>query len=1088
MNQLARIGLSLGLLLLVLYLPACDCAGTTTPETLDGGDSGPGSDGGDGGLRADGGDAARIDAGPCTVTGVETCDDVDNDCDGTVDENIVQSCGSDIGACVAGTETCAAGVFGACMGEVVPEPVEACNGLDDNCDGTVDEGCPCTDGTTQSCGSDVGECMPGVQTCAGAVWGACTGEIVPTAELCNGRDDDCDGMSDELFLDLGTDCDGADADMCNEGMRVCSSDGASTVCNDETGDTAEVCNGVDDNCDGTIDEGCSCTTGATQPCGTSVGACTMGTQTCAAGAWGACVGGTAPSAELCNMIDDDCDGMTDEPFTLGGACDGPDADLCAEGMVVCSATGGTMCSDMTGNSVEICDAIDNNCNGAIDEGFAVGSMCDGPDADLCAEGSFMCDASGGASCSDATGDSVETCNGVDDDCDGSIDEGNPGGGVICAGAVDVGACISRTACVAGAVVCRGTFVAPSGLASNPGTPGAPLASIAAAIANAGILGGGADVCVCDTAAAGASTFTEDVTMVEGTSVLGGYDCTTWTVTAGRVTAIQDVDVDGVSFPAGITSVTALDTMSVVGFNAAGAAATTAAITITNSSPTLSTDIVRAGSAATAMGLRVVESGGGTAAPTVTGGSYSANGTAGGTAIAVSLEASSPSFSMVAIGGASSGLAAGATTAYGVRCMDCGGTTFSGGSVSTSGATTTGYGFYGSGALTGMTASTTTFGGGSTSTNGSTSTAIRLETCTGAPTFTSTSSNGGFDGGAVLTGTTRTAFSSSGAACAPVIDGGRYVGCERGNTCTGIECSTSSACVVRNAALAVGSVGSVDTGATGMRCLTSGCASITGSTAQSGNLRGAALLGTGLDLDGASPAVDDCSIFGPGGTTSAGAAGRFDALYLRSTTSTVSNSIIRDVPLPGAGGGPILFPGPTFVVRYDQIAAGPALLAPTIVNDTIEYGGCVTCGVRIGLLINGTPTAIGSAAGIVRNDIIRNLTPGGTTNPVIERNMQSDLQFFENNVLFDPTASGGTLYFDEGTTSLSTAVMINTLMVGGTTGMNQVVDCAPNASWHLPAASACRNTGTAMSCPRHDFDGQARPNEAICDIGADEFYP
>ena len=77
---------------------------------------------------------------------------------------------------------------------------------------------------------------------------------------------------------------------------------------------AEVCEGsLDENCDGTVDEGCLCTVGAMRPCGTSVGLCMEGSQTCAAGTgWGPCMGATDPVPEVCNTFDDDCDGMADE--------------------------------------------------------------------------------------------------------------------------------------------------------------------------------------------------------------------------------------------------------------------------------------------------------------------------------------------------------------------------------------------------------------------------------------------------------------------------------------------------------------------------------------------------------------------------------------------------------------------------------------------------------------------------------------------------------------------------------------------------------------------------------------------------------
>src|SRR5207237_1380567 len=131
---------------------------------------------------------------------------------------------------------------GACTGAVSPGP-ETCNAEDYNCDGHVDEGCSCVDGTAQPCGSSVGACKPGTQTCASGAWGACTGGVGASTEQCDGV--------------------------------------------------------VDDNCNGVVDEGCACANGALEVCGSSVGACKPGTRTCANGAWGGCTGAVSPATETC---------------------------------------------------------------------------------------------------------------------------------------------------------------------------------------------------------------------------------------------------------------------------------------------------------------------------------------------------------------------------------------------------------------------------------------------------------------------------------------------------------------------------------------------------------------------------------------------------------------------------------------------------------------------------------------------------------------------------------------------------------------------------------------------------------------------
>ncbi|MBI2339187.1 MAG: hypothetical protein HYU99_02310, partial [Deltaproteobacteria bacterium] len=91
-----------------------------------------------------------------------------------------------VGICAGGTKTCANGAWSDCSGETTPESSDTCDDdLDNDCDGTSDEGCNCTEGETQSCGSDEGECVAGTQTCANNQWSDdCDGETGPSDETC----------------------------------------------------------------------------------------------------------------------------------------------------------------------------------------------------------------------------------------------------------------------------------------------------------------------------------------------------------------------------------------------------------------------------------------------------------------------------------------------------------------------------------------------------------------------------------------------------------------------------------------------------------------------------------------------------------------------------------------------------------------------------------------------------------------------------------------------------------------------------------------------------------------------------------------
>jgi hypothetical protein len=244
---------------------------------------------------------------------------------------------------------------------------------------------------------------------------------VPAAEACNGADDDCDGSTDE---DLARSC-GTDEGACAAGTEWCA-EGAYGPCEGEIGPTDEVCEGsVDENCDGMTDEGCDCTAGATRPCGTDEGACAAGLEECDAGGWwGPCVGSVEPAGEECNAVDDDCDGVTDEE--IARPC-GTDEGACVAGTETCAEGAFGPCQGAIGPTDEVCEgAVDENCDGATDEGcsceYGATRAC-GTEEGACTRGLQACAAEGlWGPCVGGVGPVAETCNGIDDDCDGTTDE------------------------------------------------------------------------------------------------------------------------------------------------------------------------------------------------------------------------------------------------------------------------------------------------------------------------------------------------------------------------------------------------------------------------------------------------------------------------------------------------------------------------------------------------------------------------------------------------------------------------------------------------------------------------------------------
>ncbi|MFB6352329.1 MAG: hypothetical protein ABEN55_18515, partial [Bradymonadaceae bacterium] len=222
---------------------------------------------------------------------------------------------------------------------------------------------------------------------------------------------------------------GDDKGVCFRGTRS-AEDGQCTKPEDYvTEETADNCDAKDNDCDGEVDENCTCTTGQTDTCYTGpegtagTGICAKGTRTCNdEESWGPC-GDTPPGDEVCaddgsgNGADEDCDGVKDE----GCSCEfsGTAQGVCSKGRKVQGDDGSGVCKAPTNyeETETNCDRKDNDCDGGADEGCE----CDYKEKDKGVCKNLTRNKSGTCPKPSSYEDPEQTCDGQDNDCDSDVD-------------------------------------------------------------------------------------------------------------------------------------------------------------------------------------------------------------------------------------------------------------------------------------------------------------------------------------------------------------------------------------------------------------------------------------------------------------------------------------------------------------------------------------------------------------------------------------------------------------------------------------------------------------------------------------------